>query len=194
MDTDIHFFLSYLILFFLEWEMLQTKVVQKIEAHILYQTTYFRETCQWLKFPLNGLRAQSRISPVLGLLRLASGPACLGMAFPPFLVKQLYRRDSVVLSSFVRTGYTTRRWGWLLGRIDCNITHHYPLYTLYVIMWNKFLKPDRPQIIYSAYTLHTRYVRLQTHTHVKKYLLLFHSNNGCMKATWCYVIVQCRSS
>jgi len=64
----------------------------------------FRETCQWLKFPLNGLRAQSRLSPVVGLLPLASGPACLGMAFPPFLVKQ-----SVVFSSFERTGYTTRR-------------------------------------------------------------------------------------
>ena len=33
----------------------------------------------------------------------------LGMAFPPFLVKQLYRCDSFVISSFVRTGYTTRR-------------------------------------------------------------------------------------
>ena len=37
-----------------------------------------RETCQWLKFPLNGLWAQSRVSPVVGLLPLASGPACLG--------------------------------------------------------------------------------------------------------------------
>ena len=35
----------------------------------------FRETCQWLKFPLNGLRARSRASPVVGLLPLASGPA-----------------------------------------------------------------------------------------------------------------------
>ena len=69
----------------------------------------FRETCQWLKFPLNGLRTQSRVSPVVGLLPLASEPACLGMAFPPFLVKQLYRCDSFIISSFVRTGYTTRR-------------------------------------------------------------------------------------
>ena len=63
----------------------------------------------WLKFPLNGLQAQSRVSPAVGLLPLASGPTCLGMAFPPFLVKQLYRCDSVVISSFVRIGYTTRR-------------------------------------------------------------------------------------
>jgi len=69
----------------------------------------FRETCHWLKFPLNGLRAQSRVSPGVGLLPLASGPACFGMAFPPFLVKQLYRCDSFVISLFVRTGYITRR-------------------------------------------------------------------------------------
>jgi len=73
----------------------------------------FRETCQWLKFPLNGLWAQSSVSPVVGLLPIASGPACLGMTFPPFLVKQLYHCDWVIISSFVRTGYTTRRWGWL---------------------------------------------------------------------------------
>jgi hypothetical protein len=41
------------------------------------------ETCQQLKFPQNGLRAQSRVFPVLGLLPLASGKACFGMAFPP---------------------------------------------------------------------------------------------------------------
>jgi hypothetical protein len=40
------------------------------------------------------------------------------MEFPPFLVKQLYRCNSIVISSFVRTGYTARRWGWLLGRIQ----------------------------------------------------------------------------
>ena len=51
----------------------------------------------------------SRVSPVVGLLPLASGPACLGMAFPPFLVKQVYRCDSVVISPFVITGYTMRR-------------------------------------------------------------------------------------
>ena len=83
------------------------------------------ETCQWLKFPPNRLRAQSRVSPVVGLLPSASGPACLGMVFPPFLMKQLYRCDLVVISSFVRTGYTTDD---CLGRIGYSITHHYPLY------------------------------------------------------------------
>jgi len=82
----------------------------------------FGETCQWLKFPLNGLQAQSRVSPVVGLLPLASGLACM--------VKQLYRCDLGVISSFVRTGYTMRRWGWLLGRIGYSIMHHYPLYNM----------------------------------------------------------------
>ena len=41
----------------------------------------FHETCQWLKFPLNGLRAQSRVTPVVELLPLASGLACLGWHF-----------------------------------------------------------------------------------------------------------------
>jgi hypothetical protein len=34
-------------------------------------TASFRETCQWLKFPLYGIRAQSGVSPVVGLLTLA---------------------------------------------------------------------------------------------------------------------------
>ena len=34
--------------------------------HVVCPTS-FRETCQWLKFPLSGLRAQSRVSPVVGL-------------------------------------------------------------------------------------------------------------------------------
>ena len=67
----------------------------------------FRETFQWLKFPLDGLRAQSRVSPVVGLLTLASGPACLGMAFPPFLMKQLYRCDSVMQYIMRKTVFMT---------------------------------------------------------------------------------------
>ena len=39
MKTNIHFFLSYLAHFFLEWKMFQTKVVQK--NHILCLITFF---------------------------------------------------------------------------------------------------------------------------------------------------------
>jgi hypothetical protein len=70
---------------------------------------------------------------VVGLLHLASEPACLGTEFPPFLVKQLYRCDWVVLSSFVRAGYTTRRWGWLLGRVGFSSARHCPLYPCKII-------------------------------------------------------------
>ena len=42
MKTDIHFW-SYLAQFFLEWEMFQTEVVEKIKTHILCLITFFRK-------------------------------------------------------------------------------------------------------------------------------------------------------
>jgi hypothetical protein len=33
------------------------------------------------------------------------------MAFPPFLMKQLHRCDSIVIAQFMGTGYTRRRRG-----------------------------------------------------------------------------------
>jgi len=45
MKTDIHFW-SYLAQFFLEWEMFQTKVVEKIKPHILYSVTFFQKSCR----------------------------------------------------------------------------------------------------------------------------------------------------
>ena len=65
------------------------------------------------------------------------------MAFPPFLVKQLHRCDAVVISSFVRTGYTMRRWGWLLGRIRYSIRHHYPLYLKITGILNNVFRPQK---------------------------------------------------
>ena len=43
MKTNKHF-LSYLSQFFLEWEMFQTKVVEKRKTHILYSVTFFRKS------------------------------------------------------------------------------------------------------------------------------------------------------
>jgi hypothetical protein len=40
MQTSIHFW-SYLAKFFLEWKIFQIKVVEKIEAHILFSVTFF---------------------------------------------------------------------------------------------------------------------------------------------------------
>jgi len=40
MKTNIHFW-SYLAQFFLEWEMFQTKVVEKIKTHVLCSVTFF---------------------------------------------------------------------------------------------------------------------------------------------------------
>ena len=41
MKTNIHFW-SYLAQFFSEWEMFQTKVVEKIKTHILCPTTFLK--------------------------------------------------------------------------------------------------------------------------------------------------------
>ena len=37
---------SYLALFFWEWEMIQTKVVEKIKSRVLYSVTCFRKSCR----------------------------------------------------------------------------------------------------------------------------------------------------
>ena len=46
MQTDIHLW-SYVVQFFLEWEMLQTKVVQKIKTHILCSVTFSENRAVW---------------------------------------------------------------------------------------------------------------------------------------------------
>ena len=45
MKTNIHFW-SYLAHFFLEWEMFQTKIIEKIKAHILFSVTFLRKSCR----------------------------------------------------------------------------------------------------------------------------------------------------
>ena len=44
MTTDIH--LWYLAHFFSEWEMFQTKVVEKIKTHLLRSITFLRKSCR----------------------------------------------------------------------------------------------------------------------------------------------------
>jgi hypothetical protein len=45
MKTNIHF-LTHLAHFFLEWEMLETKIVGKLETHILCSATFFQKSCR----------------------------------------------------------------------------------------------------------------------------------------------------
>jgi len=45
MKTNVHP-LSYLAQFFLEWKMFRTKVVEKIETHILCLITFFFKGCR----------------------------------------------------------------------------------------------------------------------------------------------------
>jgi hypothetical protein len=92
------------------------------------------ESCQLLEFPLNVLGAQNRLWPAVGMLPLVSGLAYFGIAFPPFLKKQLYRSDLVVIVSFVGTGCATRKWGWLLSGIGYSITHNIYLLKGHVVV------------------------------------------------------------
>ena len=126
----------------------------------------FLETCQWFKFPLNGLRAHSKVSPVVGLQPLASGPTCLGMVFPPFLVKQLYLCYSVVISSSVRLGYTARKWEWPLGRIGYSITHRYTLH-----LWRDFWILET-RTCQEVAQLHERYMMMMIVMTQKGYRML----------------------
>jgi hypothetical protein len=45
MKTNLHF-LSYLAQFFIEWEIFQTKVVEKIKTHVLCSATFFHKSCR----------------------------------------------------------------------------------------------------------------------------------------------------
>ena len=47
MKTDIHLW-SYLVEFFLEWEMFHTNVVGKTKTHILRSVDLFRKSCRLL--------------------------------------------------------------------------------------------------------------------------------------------------
>jgi hypothetical protein len=50
-----------------------------------------------------GYEPRAGLSPVVGLLPLASGQACFEMAFLALLTKKLYRCDSVAIASFAGT-------------------------------------------------------------------------------------------
>ena len=55
-------------------------------------------------------------------------------------------------------------------------------------MWKIILELDRPQIIWRMRNACCIKLRLQTHTHNKYYLLLYHCNNGCTNAPQCHVV------
>ena len=77
------------------------------------------------------------------MLHLASGQLYFGTIFPPFLIKQLYRCDSVFTVSFVGTSFITRSWGWLLDRWGYSITHHHTAHAQLTYI----LCPDSPSIV-----------------------------------------------
>jgi hypothetical protein len=56
-------FLSHLAHFFLEWEMFQTKVVEKIKTHILCPVTVFRKSCRvWHNVEKHGPASRPQVT------------------------------------------------------------------------------------------------------------------------------------
>ena len=71
MKTNIHFW-SYLAHFFLEWKMLQTKVVEKIKIQILRSTTFFPKWCRlWDNVGKYGRAGQDIVDNKIQPTRLA---------------------------------------------------------------------------------------------------------------------------
>jgi hypothetical protein len=65
----------------------------------------------------------------------------------------------------------------------------FPKIEPFMTMWNNNLEPIRPRMTIGAWALHDGYLRLQTHTHKMKYLLLLHGKNGYTNTPQCYVSV-----
>ena len=94
MKTFSHLW-QYLAEFFLEWEMFQTKVVEKVKVHVLFPVTLFWKSCRfwdnvkkycgateaaddgmavyWLIFHSNSGFAKARLCYVIGTLRILFG-------------------------------------------------------------------------------------------------------------------------
>ena len=101
MTTDIHFW-SYLAQFFLESEMFQTKVVEKIKTHILCSVTFSRKSCSlWdnvEKYRTAGQTTDDSMAQahcVLDTKRYKRTPGiCILITFP--VQQRLHERTSVL--------------------------------------------------------------------------------------------------
>jgi hypothetical protein len=71
MNTYVHLW-HYLTEFFLEWEMIQTKFVEKIKTHILYSITFSRKLCRlWYNAEKYGTARQATDDNIIWCMRFA---------------------------------------------------------------------------------------------------------------------------
>jgi hypothetical protein len=71
MNTEVHLW-QYLAQFFLEWEILQTKVVEKIKTHVLCSITSFRKLCRlWDNVEKYGTARQATDDNIIRPMRFA---------------------------------------------------------------------------------------------------------------------------
>ena len=99
MKTDIHF-LSYLAHFFLEWEMFQTKAVEKIKTHFLCPKTFYPETLAVYEIMWKNMVKPDRTQMVIQCIPLATEP-CISLTIlnlnrSTFVVWEMKRNVSVL--------------------------------------------------------------------------------------------------
>jgi len=70
MQTDIHMW-SYVAHFFLEWEMFQTKVVEKIKTHFVFSIFYFFENRAFYEIMWKNILEQTRPHMTIWRMRIA---------------------------------------------------------------------------------------------------------------------------
>jgi hypothetical protein len=71
MKTYVHLW-QYLAEFFLEWEMFETKVVEKIKTHILCSIMFFQKSCRlWDNVEKYGRARQATDDNIIRRMRFA---------------------------------------------------------------------------------------------------------------------------
>ena len=106
--TPIDIFLSYFAQFFLEWEMLRTKVVEKINTHILCLITFSRKSCRlWNNVGKYGKARQDTNDNVTRCMRficwqtMATNTHSEYVILIAFTLQQLLRQYTLMLSLYI---------------------------------------------------------------------------------------------
>jgi hypothetical protein len=73
MKTCVHYHATYLAEFFLEWEMFQTKVAEKIKTHIfVFSNFFFRKSCRlWDNVEKNTVQPDTPHDNIIRRMRFA---------------------------------------------------------------------------------------------------------------------------
>jgi len=92
-----------------------------------------------------------------------------------FKRRPIYICDYNSLNSSKNEKSFRQNFAKIKAQILCSVIFFFINRTVYEIMWNNTIRPDRPHMkIYGACALHAGYIRLQTHTQNIEYSLFYH--------------------